>query len=52
MFYADFNGNINNITDLWFETKNQISSVISAKDIECREDTYRCAIPREKETKD
>lgn len=50
MFYADFNGNINNITELIFKTKNQVTEPISAENIECREDTYRFAIPREKKT--
>ena len=47
MFYADFNGNVNNITNLTFNTKNQQSKEISAANIECREDMYRLPIPRE-----
>lgn len=52
MFYADFSGNVNNISALGFETKSQVTNVISADDIECREDTYRLSIPREKLTTD
>lgn len=47
MFYADFEGNVNNITNILFKTKNQTSLKLTAKDVECREDTYRFAIPRE-----
>lgn len=49
LFYADFEGNVNNITDVLFKTKNQTSIKLTSKDIECREDTYRFAIPREDE---
>lgn len=47
MFYADFKNNINNITSILFSTKTQDTLKIDANDIECREDDYRFAIPRE-----
>ena len=47
MFYADFKNNINNITSILFSTKTQNTLKIDANDIECREDDYRFAIPRE-----
>ena len=47
MFYADFEGNINNISYVLFKTKSQTSEEINSSNIECREDTYRFAIPRE-----
>lgn len=47
VFYADFANNVNNITEVYFTTKNQTSETVSAQNIECREDTYRFPIPRE-----
>lgn len=47
LFYADFANNVNNITEVYFTTKNQTSETVSAQNIECREDTYRFPIPRE-----
>lgn len=47
LFAADFTDNVDNISKFVFKTKNQTSFEGSAEDIECREDTYRFAIPRE-----
>lgn len=47
LFYADFEGNVNNISELYFTTKNQTSNIINNTNIECREDVYRLPIPRE-----
>lgn len=49
LFDAHFNEDINNITNVYFTTKQQTSEQIGANEIECREDTYRFAIPREVE---
>lgn len=48
MFYANFGDNLNNISSVEFKTKNQTSETVYIGDIECREDTYRFSIPREK----
>lgn len=47
MFYANFGDNLSNISSVVFKTKNQTSEIVNTDDIECREDTYRFAIPRE-----
>ena len=47
LFVADFEGNINNISNFLFKTKNQKSFEGDFNNIECREDTYRFPIPRE-----
>ena len=52
LFDAHFNEDINNITNVYFTTKQQTSEQIGANEIECREDTYRFAIPREVEGAD
>lgn len=46
-FYANFDDDIKDKITLSFKTKNQVSNQLDGNSIECREDVYRLAIPRE-----
>lgn len=47
MFYANFDDGIKDKITSSFKTKTQISNRLDGNSIECREDVYRLAIPRE-----